>query len=151
MRALPPPACADLWSKRHSWEVGVFPRLTWGLRMARPILLTGTSYALPHPLQGPSSVLKLKAGRLGSTQQTSQSAPSFHWTRGSPPPPTQPEGRESGGIRHQSKINKTVEEDLQQVDKGSKQVATYSIPPRNPQALPTPALDLAFLLEHLRD
>lgn len=36
------------------------------------------------------------------------------------------------------KINKTVEEDLQQVDKGSKQVGTYSIPPRNPQALPTP-------------
>lgn len=30
------------------------------------------------------------------------------------------------------KINKTVEEDLQQVDKGSKQVGTYSIPPRNP-------------------
>ena len=103
------------------------------------------------PLQGPCSVLRLKAGGLGNTQQTSQSAPSFHGTRGSPPPPTQPEGRESGGIRHQSKITKTVEEDLQQVDKGSKQVATYSILPRNPQALPTPALDLAFLLKHLRD
>lgn len=48
------------------------------------------------------------------------------------------------------KINKTVE-DLQQMDKGSKQVATYSILPHNPQALPTPELDPAFLLEHLRD